>query len=218
MPSASVFEVLTESGEPKPVGSLSYRHDWTYADARKQMEKLELVNYEFQFMDLNLPTRMQITWEKGNLLEDCGSRIVIIPRVGSAVVRPPPLDVGFGEVCLEPPVDYELGSSNASNLQGLTSSQGLDSMSSPVRPGESDSSPVPSPVRDSVEPVVESDPHVSFQSVLMATELKRQWSASVSKLKEHMICRKIEHHKWKALTWDEGLVAFGKIECLECDT
>lgn len=222
MPSASVFQVLTESGEPKPVGTLSYRHDWTYADARVQMEKLELVDFEFQFMDLNLHSRMQITWEKGNLLEDCGSRIIIIPKGMSAIVRRPPLDVGFGSVSVESPVDYELGSSNASNLPGLTSTQGWDSVLSPIRPDEPGSSPilspVPSPVRDSVEPVEEIDPHVSFLSVLMTSDLKKQWSTCVNKLKEHMICQKIEHHKWKALTWDEGLVVFGKIECSECDT
>lgn len=52
----------------------------------------------------------------------------------------------------------------------------------------------------------------------MANELKKQWSTCVDRLKAHMVVRKAEHHKWKARTWDEGGVAFGKIECLECDT
>jgi hypothetical protein len=116
MPSATIFCVDVETGDPKPVGSLSYKSDETFADARLKLLKLGYFDFEFDFINVNLRSKMVVAWEKGNHLEDCQSKIIIIPKVSQCT----------GYTVQGQPFVGEIGSSNASNSRSVNCSHSED--------------------------------------------------------------------------------------------
>lgn len=111
MPSATVFQVDSESAERRHVSSYSYRIGETFADARQKLEAQ--FDFEFQFIDVNLASRMLEKWEKHNLLEDCGGKVIIIPKNSN--------DANLSFQSRPFLSNQVLGSSNASNGPSITS-------------------------------------------------------------------------------------------------
>lgn len=202
MPPATLFEVEHEGGERKPVSSYSYKIGESFADARLKLAAQ--FEFEFDFIDVNLNTRMLSKWEPHNLVEDCGGKVIIIPRNGrdpqNATVRTP-----------TPGLQQVLGSSNASNGPAWTDS---DDCIPPRSVGE----PEVHPILESEEPIAEPDPQVTLLSIVMSSDLKRVWTQSVEKLLIYMESINCADHKWKVKTWDKDNQPRGHIECCECDT
>lgn len=104
MPPATIFQVDSESGERKPLTSYSYKVGETFDNARRNLESG--FDFEFNFIDVNLCSRMMEKFEKHNLVEDCGGKIVIIPKFPRDALHGNLQNVGS---------QHAIGSSNASN-------------------------------------------------------------------------------------------------------
>lgn len=211
MPSVTVFRVNIETGDPKPVGSFSFKVDETFADARLKLEKLG--NFDFEFIDFNLRSRMVVAWEKGNHLEDCHSKIIIIPKDTTR---------STGGNSVEIRTDVNIGSNNASNgsengTSGIVSLSEDSQMPSTEDDWLMEEPPVGDDIPDAVTPIEAKEPQTNFQSKTMPKDLEKLWMSFVDKLKEHMKFLGCEHHKWRVKTWDKDLVPCGKIYCIECD-
>ncbi|CAM6105892.1 unnamed protein product [Calypogeia fissa] len=219
MPSVKVYQVESEVGERTAVGTLAYKKDDTFADARFKLEKLGCFPFDFQFIDVGLQTRMRISWEECQMLENCEDEIVVIRS-------------NF--------MDPVVLSSNASNGENITISSSVELLSIPTRvlgaqsavQPTVQSAPLSSPQQDPAQdpelgvapaltPTVHAedfDTQVSFVSTAMPKDLQKIWSSGVDKLREHMKLAGNEDHKWKIKTWDADGVLCGHIQCCECHT
>lgn len=201
IPSATLFQADTEGGERKPVSSYSYKEGESFADARLKLETQ--FEFDFHFIDVNLATRMQEKWEKHNLIEDCGAKIIIIPKIGQEPPTQPLQNV-------HRPAQQVVGSSNASNGLSVTESVHQDSTPLTEEP-EVDLS------ADSTGLLQEGELQVTLESQLMSSDLKRVWISSVDRLKTHMVAIKCADQKWTVKVWDKDNIPWGHIQCCECE-
>lgn len=215
MPSAIVFRLDNVYADPTPIGSISYKIDDTFADARRKLETLGLFKFQFEFYDESLHSRMEVDWEKAHIIDECGKKIIVIPKNSFEDVHEP---LGNSSKASNGP------SSTVSQSQPTESQSQRDDHVNGSQPDDLLIAGQASGLRTADEPPVDSetlpeevDPQVSYSSLIMAKNLVKVWEAQVQKLKDHMKLVQCEDHRWKVRTWDTDNVACGKIECCECD-
>ncbi|CAM6094055.1 unnamed protein product [Calypogeia fissa] len=84
MPKLTIYQKHSLESEGKQiVGTLSYKLDETYADARRTLERLGYFPFQFDFVEDSTNMLMGSAWEAGVNLEDSGNNITIIARAAS---------------------------------------------------------------------------------------------------------------------------------------
>ena len=225
MPKLCVYEVSSLNGEGKHiVGTLSYKAEDSYADARLNMERMGYFDFAYDFVDDTTNLRMQVAWEKGNLLEDAGGILTIISKQASAKVADVP------EQRLRKSITHaqihSMAASDSPNSETRAAGQSVVSPTRGLEPVESRRDPVlshrtrqePVPAEAAPPPQAELDPHVSLLSEVMSSKLKAQLELEIQKFKEHLACCKLEHMDWCVKSYDKsGTVVVG-IWCGECQS
>ncbi|CAM6082529.1 unnamed protein product [Calypogeia fissa] len=196
MPGATIYRVESKTGSRIYVGPISYKIDDTFSELRVTLGLLGVFDFPFQFLDVKSCSRVLERFELFNNIEDCGEKIIVIPKLQS------------GEC---------YGSSNASNSIATMSSR------PPTQDSHSEQFPTRVDVVEAkieayvIAPTLEIDPQVSFRSTCMCNDLKKAWASNVERLIEYMKATGNEDQSWKVKTWDKDGEACGKIECCECD-
>lgn len=211
MPKLTIYQVSSLGGEGKHiVGTLSYKGDESFADARMNLERMGYFDFPYDFVDDTTNMRMQSAWEKGNLLEDAGNTVTIMPRRVSPLKQSDMQQ----ETLPKSPSRPALHSVRAS----YSTDTNTDSLEDSIlcRRGEQEQS---MQVETPPEPQGRIlDPHVLLLSELMAPKLKSDLELEIHKFKEHLALCQIEDMDWCVKSSDKnGAVVVG-LWCGECQT
>ncbi|CAM6127583.1 unnamed protein product [Calypogeia fissa] len=229
MPKVTIYQVSSLGGEGKHiVGMLSAKTNESYADARLNMERLNYFDFLYDFVDDATNVRMQGAWEKGNLLEDLGYTITIIPKQASnnqldAVqaqrlpVCPMQLHIPSVSASDSPTPNFESVDEPTPNFESIDEPTPNFESDTDLshRAGEEDlNQGGPSP-QGEVEPI---DPHVSLLSELMDPKLKAHLEDEIQKFKEHLVFLKIQGMDYTIKSFDKNGKVVVLVHCGECHT
>ena len=206
MPKLTIYQVSSLNGEGKHiVGTLSYKLDESFADARLNLSRLGYFDFPYDFVDDTTNMRMQSAWEKGNLLEDANKSVTIISKTGSAEKSIQ------GRALLESPKHAPLTSmANCNSPSGVGKSTQQE-VTSPTRRQDSvQAGPI------SVTPEIEADVHVSLLSDLMSPKLIAYLEEQIRKFKEHLALCKLDDMDWCVKSYDKKGIACVGLWCGEC--
>lgn len=194
--STKIFAIEIEGDTPEYVGPINYVElDWTYANLRDYLQNNSVLDWQFQFWDIEESSRIRVKLERLNtipskvyVIQDSvvGERLVKCPRVGDASVVFDSIGTGVSKFPDCDPVEIP----DEDGLQQNLASTSVVSHTETTLP--------------------------LLNSKVISKDVLQWYTKGEDKLRKDLAHITLEDHIWMLKSWDQNGVAVVKLWCEEC--